>query len=219
MGGIESGAEASVAMPQQINLYRGDESAQPMDASARLLLMSSVLALAAVLLVAGFGEYYLRSVRIQRDAVAQNLAVKNAELEALRDKLVAPAVDPFLEAELAGLARRQRHLNANLAAMSRHQSSRDAGFSAFFAGLARNPVNGLWFSNVGLSAGGNEVLLKGSTTQPALVPRLLQELAAEPAFAGRTFRRASFQRGRDDDRGIVEFELRSGKAEEVGDAG
>jgi hypothetical protein len=181
-------------------------------------LFAGVGAVLVVIVLAGAGEFYLADLQARHDAVAAKLVAQRNEFERVKATLVTPGVDPFLEAELAALRQQQHRLNANLHAVARLHNPEPHGFSEFFGGLARNPVAGLWFSNVGLAAGGTEVLLKGMTTEPSLVPRLLQTLAAEKAFAGRTFRRVSLQR-QDAAAGAVEFELRSAAAEEDDDAG
>ena len=204
---------------QQINLYTGEASNVAQNTSSRLLLSAGIGAVLIVVILAGAGEFYLTDIQARRDAVAAKLATQRSEFERVKASLVTPGVDPFLEAELAALRRQQHQLNVNLNAIDQLHNPEPNTFSEFFGGLARNPVDGLWFSNVGLAAGGNEVLLKGMTTEPSLVPRLLQTLAAEKAFAGRTFRRVSLQRQDGDAAGPVEFELRSASAEEEEDAG
>lgn len=204
---------------QQINLYRGDPQADAASANARLLLIAGVGALVAVLVLAVAGEFYLRDIQADREAVAAKLRNQQAALARIKETLTVAEIDPFLTAELASLKQVQGDLNATLLAVSSHQGTAVNRFSEFFGGLARNTIEGLWFSNVGLLAGGREVLLKGRTTEPALVPRLLQTLATERAFAGRTFREVSFERNDAEGAELVEFELRSANASEVGDAG
>ena len=125
----------------------------------------------------------------------------------------------YLQAELVRLRAVRNGLNLNLAAIARQTGARSTGFSAYFGGLARNTLDGLWLSNVALSAGGEEMLLKGQATEPQLVPRLLQTLAHEQAFAGRTFREVSFERREVETGALIDFELRSAQVEEVDDAG
>lgn len=204
---------------QQVNLYRGDPKADAAGANARMLLFAGVGALLAVLVLAVAGEFYLHGIESDRNAIAAKLRAQQDTLAGMRETLIAPEIDPFLTAELQRLRQMQGDLNANLIAVSKHASTTADGFSEFFGGLARNTVDGLWFSNVGLMAGGREVLLKGQTTQASLVPRLLQTLAAERAFAGRTFRKVSFERNESEGDALVEFELRSANASEVEDAG
>ena len=63
------------------------------------------------------------------------------------------------------------------------------------------------------------MLLKGRTVGPELVPRLLQILAGEQAFAGRSFRKVTFERQESESGALIDFELRSAQSEEIDDAG
>jgi hypothetical protein len=219
MGGVsEVGAEPIVL--QQINLYRIPHENSMRKRSARFLVLVCVVVVGALVLLFGAGQYHLATVEEQRAVVAGELAERRAALAKLQDKLQPPQLDPFLEAERSALRLRQRHLNESLSALSRQQSTESVVFSSFFAGLARNPVEGLWFQSVSLSAGGEQVVLRGKTVDPALVPRLLQQLAAEQAFSGRTFRRANLQRSSEEaETRFLDFELRTAETGELHDAG
>ena len=204
---------------QQINLYRGADKGRAAASGGRTLLAAGVGALVVVGALALGGELYLSGVRAERAAVAAQLERQQGELAKFRQRLASPPVDPFLEAELASLRGTQAHLNANLAAIARHGGAAQPGFSAVFAGLARNTLDGIWLDRVGRAGGGSDLHLEGQTTEPALVPRLLQTLAAERAFAGRAFRQVTFERRSTDGRDVVDFELRSASSRESADAG
>ena len=51
------------------------------------------------------------------------------------------------------------------------------------------------------------------------MPRLLQTLAGEQAFAGRSFRKVTFERQESEAGALIDFELRSAQSEEIDDAG
>lgn len=204
---------------QQINLYRGNEAARTAHAGARSLLLAGVAALLVVVVGAISGEVYLSGLAADRQGVAVRLQGRETELAKFRVAMASPAIDPHLEAELSRLREAKAALDANLTAIAQHAGAARKGFSAFFGGLARNTLEGLWLNNVGVSAGGADMLLKGQTTEPALVPRLLQTLAAEPAFNGRTFRKVSFERQDSGDGRVVDFELHSASSAETHDAG
>ena len=155
---------------QQINLYAGEAAGVGQDTSTRLLLTAGIGAVLVVVILAGIGEFYLADVQARHDAVAAKLAAQRSEFERIKATLVTPGVDPFLESELGALRRQRLELSTNLGAIARLHNPDPDIFSEFFGGLARNPVNGLWFSNVGLAAGGSEVVLKGMTTEPSLAP-------------------------------------------------
>lgn len=214
-----SGGAPRAAAAQQVNLYRGRLSAKSSAAATRLLLFAALGAVVSVLLLAAAAEVYKSSLGDDRAAVAATLREKEAALAQVRQRLADAATDPFLEAELVRLREARDQLLLSLNAIARHGAAGREGFSAYFAGLARNSLDGLWFDSVGLAAGGAEMLLKGQAVEPALVPRLLQALAAEQAFRGRTFRQVSFQRRAQDEHPTVEFELRSATAAETEGAG
>ena len=207
------------SLVQQINLYRGQGSTDAASGGTKVLFFAGLGCLFLVLVLAVAGEFYLSEVEADRSLVARNLRDRQAQLAEFEAKLTSPELDPFLQAELERLHRVRNGLNNNLVAIARHTGARSSGFSAYFSGLARNTVEGLWFSNVALSAGGEEMLLKGQAIEPELVPRLLQTLSAEQAFAGRTFRKVSFERQVMDAGSVVDFELRSAQSDGVDDAG
>jgi hypothetical protein len=154
-----------------------------------------------------------------RALVAENLRHREEELAKYSATFAVPAIDPHLEAELMRLRAVKDGLNTNLMLIARQTGTRSEGFSAYFGGLARNALDGLWFNNVAVSAGGEQMLLKGRAIEPELVPRLLQTLKNEQAFAGRTFRKVTFERQESKSGSLIDFELRSAPSEEVDDAG
>ena len=204
---------------QQVNLYRGQKRAEAPSDSTRVLLAAGVGAVCFVLVLAAAGEFYLSRISTDRNAVAGELKKREASLARYTATLMRPEIDPFLEAEMVRLHQVRDRLNQNLAAIARQMDRRREGFAAYFSGLARNTLDGLWFQNVVLSSGGEEMFLKGRTIEPELVPRLLQTLATEQVFAGRTFRKVSFERLETESGALIDFELRSAQLTEVDDAG
>ncbi len=207
------------SLVQQINLYRGNQSANGSTAQSRGLLLAGLGALVLVLVLAGAGELYLQQVASDRETVAQRLNTRQTELASFKSTLTPRAVDPHLESELSRLRETRDRINANLAAIAQHADSASGGFSDYFSGLARNTLDGLWLNNVAVSAGGSEMRLKGQAIEPELVPQLLRTLAAEQAFAGRAFRKVTFERRELKSGEVVEFELRSAESGGPGDAG
>ena len=204
---------------QQVNLYRGVNPVDAANAGSKVLLFTGVATFLLVLMLAVTGEFYLHGVSADRTRVAENLRNREAQLAKFETTLTRAEPDPFLAAELERIRRVNDKLNRNLVAIAGHAGTGSGGFSAYFSGLARNTLDGLWFNNVAVSAGGEEMLLRGQATEPELVPRLLQTLAKEQVFAGRTFRKVSFERKELDAGAVVDFELRSAQTEEVDDAG
>ena len=168
---------------QQINLYRGHDAKSTANANVRLLLISGVGAVCLVLVLAIAGEIYMSGVAADRALVAESLRNREAELAKFSATFTVPAIDPHLEAELMRLRAVRDGLNTNLMLIARQTGTRSEGFSAYFGGLARNTLNGLWFNTVALSAGGAAMMLKGRTVGPELEHRLIQTHAVFLAWA------------------------------------
>lgn len=214
MGGV-----APEVRVQQINLYRPVATGTQLNPGAKVLLSAAVGVFVVVLLLALAGELYLSGVRADRDIVAQRLQQSQQRLAEAQSRLKPPPPDPFLEAERTRLTESAAKLHQTLDALAQHRAASGGGFSAIFEGLARNPVDGLWFNKVGLRHGGEHLWLRGQTLKAALVPKLLQTLAGEAAFTGRSFRKVSFERTGDEADSVIDFELRSADEGEQGDAG
>jgi Tfp pilus assembly protein PilN len=201
----------------QVNLYRGRSRGPALPPGARLLLFAGVALFVGVLLLAAAGEVYLAGVRAQQAEAAARLQTARQQLEAARSRLAPRAPDPFLQAEQARLQVALAQVRTTRRLLKAHEAGAGGGFAGIFAGLARNTVDGLWLRRIDLQAGGVGLSLSGSATEPALVPRLLQRLAHEPLFEGRSFREVEFTRVDPAGR-VIDFELRSALAGEVADA-
>lgn len=82
------------------------------------------------------------------------------------------------------------------------------GFSALLESLARQNPPGVWLRRVGIAAGGHQLLLMGSTHDPQLAPRYLQQLGQEPTLAGVEFERLQMDRSLED-HGTIDFTLQT----------
>ncbi|HBC33338.1 MAG TPA: fimbrial assembly protein, partial [Marinobacter adhaerens] len=60
-------------------------------------------------------------------------------------------------------------------------------FSPQLAALARQIPEDVWLTDVILESGPDKVTIEGSSRDGALVPRYLENLGDEAAFAGKTF--------------------------------
>ncbi|MGK0440990.1 MAG: hypothetical protein ACJA0N_000785 [Pseudohongiellaceae bacterium] len=74
-----------------------------------------------------------------------------------------------------------------LASIDPEDQQGSGGFVEYFNGLARQQVNGLWFTEINLQQQGKQMALIGYTQKPELLPRYLQKLSSEPIFEGRQF--------------------------------
>lgn len=183
------------AMNQQVNLLAPMFRKQPTLFSARLSLILCALVIGVL------GVIYLGTVWR-----AGLLAREQVRLEARRDTVVRQLDE--LAAQLKGggksqeltaerdrlATERERKAHA-LAALSRRELGNTTGFSPQFIGLARQRVGGLWLTRIELTAGGQQMELRGMTRSEELIPRYLRKLGGEAVFAGTQFEHAVLQRG------------------------
>lgn len=62
-----------------------------------------------------------------------------------------------------------------------------SGFSGFMVGFARQIQADLWLTGFSISAGGEEIEIRGRLLDPAKLPGYVQRLSGEPVFHGRRF--------------------------------
>jgi cell division protein FtsB len=82
-------------------------------------------------------------------------------------------------------------------------------FAEHLTGLARQHVDGMWFTTIQLQDGGHQLALRGRTQHAELLPRYLQKLRSEKIFSGHNFK--VFRMKVPEDRvDLLDFELRAG---------
>ncbi|KAA3628779.1 MAG: hypothetical protein DWQ09_07045 [Proteobacteria bacterium] len=195
-------------MMQQINLYQPGRHAGPSLAAANGYLAMLII---AVLLMGVYYAIGLWQFNQARQEVAR-LEIKNGELSNQRDTLseqvqqMQPSVAletevSRLEGDLEAKRKVQKLLNGDTA-------GNRAGFSQHLEGLARHPLKGLWLTGVSIENGGRQLGLRGNALSAELLPRYLETLRDEAAFAGREFRSLNMNRPVQDSTSI-EFQLRT----------
>lgn len=207
-------------MKQQINLF------QPIFRTPRPLFSARAMAqiVGVVLLaIAGVHAYGTWQVTHLRQHLAQLGELRDRELTRLEHANAQHPPrqsNPLLKAALAQSGDALARAHRLAAALNTGTFGNTTGFSAHLAGLARQRVEGTWLTRVSVAAGGDAIAVAGEAMRPELVPALVRRLAAEPAFAGKTFgslklaQQAATEPGDEDSTGTVvpasiHFEIQS----------
>jgi len=195
-------------MMQQINLYQTKlhKSHVPFSATQ----MASVLAAVFFLLItAGAVNYWrlsglaseLSRLQKRQDAALQRIndfqekyPPRSADAELIRK------VDEMVNA-------RQAYLEM-LNLLNDSQLGNRRGLSEHLSGLARQNLPTVWLRRIRISAGGEQLLLEGSSTHAADVPLYLQRLHEQKVFAGREFEHLQLSRA-ETNAPIIDFLLQS----------
>lgn len=172
-------------MSQQINLLlpelrpRFDWLGLPVVAGAALLAVLLVVTLAS-LDALGVSRLKLREAELG----AQVQALQQ-QIQSLGQSLAARHGDPRLPSEIEATRLAVTQRQEVMAVIAQGSVAEGSGFSGLLQGFSRQIVEGVWL--VGFSFSGKEIEIRGRLTDPALLPKYINRLNDEPAFAGRRF--------------------------------
>lgn len=171
-------------MNQQINLFHPIFRRQEKKFSAKTMLQAAGAIALGVVVLLGINWWQLQNLSAQLAQAEEDFARANVQVQQL-GVLPKREADPVLQAELARLENMQRA--GQLVSVALRQRQGRQGYSEYFMGLGRQHLPGLWLTGVAIADNGNDLVLQGRTPTPDSVPRYLQRLANEPAFAGKQF--------------------------------
>lgn len=198
-------------MMQQVNLYQPILRQQKKVFSA--VTIAKTLGVVALLMLALYGFSYWQLQQLENEH--RELQARQGELAKRVASLSGSVQAQPASRELrwrAEAAEREADLKQQLAGLLTDRPVAEGdGFSAAFSGLARQRVAGLWLTGIEIHNAGNgngrRVTLQGFTARAELVPRLVQLLGEEAAFAGLQFRRMHVFQPEDSQRDVLAFEL------------
>lgn len=172
---------------QQVNLYQDELKTQKLNYSALMLLQISLILLVIFSLAAGFRYFQLQQHQSSLVENQQKQKIAMADLQKLQTELSIRKKDTTLAKRI--LARTKELVNKQkvLSILSQDEFGNTEGFIEHISGLARQRIDGLWLTQIRIAGGGTDVALHGTTSKPALLPKYLQRLSSEKAFAGTEF--------------------------------
>ena len=191
-------------MRQQINLYRTEFSSRVAFPDFNGMLAMVLVALALILLMAGFSYWQTVQIKGQLQRLAVEQSQVEQQLQGLQQKIGRVSSAP-LEREIGALReKRDRLMSAQdlfggLASQGKLSGNKQ-GFSRQMESLAERHIAGIALSRIELQSGGRQVSLAGETQLGELVPKYLAKLDNDAAFSGSSFGQVSIDR-----------DLRSGK--------
>jgi MSHA biogenesis protein MshI len=194
-------------MIQQVNLYTDElrprkESLQAGTAVGVLFVGVLVLACLAGFLTYENSVMANKASRLDRQnqQLEQAVAELSAEVKARRPDA---EVEEALNRVTQTLDRRQRLLNR----VESLVLSEGRDFSPQMSALARQIPEDVWLTAVALESGPDTVTIEGRSRDGALVPRYLENLGDEAAFAGKTF--GVFRLSRSEEGRWIDFHVAS----------
>ncbi len=189
---------------QQINLYQDRFREKRLwisaaQVAAAFLIVISAVAIWSLLLQDQLqqAQQSNRAVKVERDRLAAELSVTNAELaRLLEDK----QLEKEIETAVRQISARKKVLNF----VEANRFGSGQGFSNYLVALSRLHVDDIWLNQIRFSE--NFVQIRGSALEASEVPAYFDRFSSEKIFQGNRFDLFSLSRARDSD-WKVDFEI------------
>ena len=180
---------------QQVNLYHDELKNKKLNYSAIMLLKLCLLVIVGLSALGGFKSYQIQ----QQELILQEAKSLQAKLNAEKIKIEASRKqkDTVLAEKITKKKQELSNKQKVLSILNQDEFGNADGFSGLVGGLARQRLEGLWLTGLRFSGGGKDISLKGITNKASLLPKYLQRLSAEKAFAGMTFKNLQMNRNKD----------------------
>jgi len=199
---------------QQVNLYQDELRTQKLNYSALMLAQLSIILLVVCSAVAGFRYIQLQQHQSSLVENQQKQKIAMANLQKLQTELAKIKKDATLVKQITERSKELTNKQKVLGILSQDQFGNTEGFIKHISGLARQRIEGLWLTQIRIAGGGNDVALQGITSKSSLLPKYLQRLSAETAFAGTEFESLLMARHKKKKQWL-NFSLKNIKADEV----
>jgi len=199
---------------QQVNLYQDELKTQKLNYSALMLLQLSIILVVVFSAAAGFRYFQLQQHQSGLVEKQQKQKIAMADLQKLQAELSLRKKDITLAKRITAKTKELANKQKVLGILSQDEFGNTKGFIEHISGLARQRIEGLWLTQIRIAGGGTDVALHGTTSKPALLPKYLQRLSAEKAFAGTEFQSLLMQR-QDKKKQWLNFSLQNKKTSEA----
>ncbi len=186
-------------MSQQVNLYHENFRRQKQNFSALTLLHASAVVAVGVLLLAGLNAWQAWNLKQELARVEQRHAVALKRLGQTLREHPPRSGNAELSAQVTQLESMVKASRHTQEVLQRDMFRDSQGYSVYLTALARQSVAGVRLTDIEITGAGRQLLLRGRTTQEAMVLRYLQRLATEQVLAGLEFPRFNLIRPEDDD--------------------
>jgi len=194
-------------MLQQVNLYHLEDNTKREPFSALLMLTISIATL--ILMLSLYTVYYWKTDTLKTEIQSlkrqyeQNLAaVEN--LETMAGKLTDTKKE---QAQINFLNKLYNNKQLALEELSSLVKGNNKGLSEYFSALARSNIETVWFNEINVFDGGQQLRLKGKAKAAHDIPQLIEQLREESIFSGINFKLFHAQLNEED--GLIHFSMQT----------
>lgn len=194
---------------QQVNLFQPIFRKERKLLSFRVLVQASAAVLVLLAVLTGWGVRQTSQMQADLALLQGQSEQSSKQLAAVGVRLAAKKTDAAPQLELAELEQELAARQKVVAALTRVRDSYTRGVSSYLESFSRQTPKGLWLTGFTVQAGGEGLVIRGSSLKPDLVPVFLQQLTNEAALAGTQFGLLQIQREKPDTR-YVDFTVYTG---------
>jgi hypothetical protein len=196
-------------MHQQINFYEGEFRSEAQFFGATTLMVTCGTLVLAMLLVYVFAAHKVAGLENELQLVIQREITTLERLEEIRPVINATGGGRSWSDRLDEAARTLEDKQLVLGLVQGSTLGDTLGFSRYLGSLARQDTEGLWLTQIQLSALGDKNQLQGKALRAELVATYLQNLTEEPAFSAQRFNQFQIDGPEQTRAGIVTFSMNS----------
>lgn len=179
---------------QQINLYKDVLIPQKLHLSLQNMMISIICFVILLGVVHGFFRYQIQLMNLSLKSLENEMNTLQTQIDQAMEKNKPIPIDQNLAAQVRRLINERDGKRLVLQNLSHGIDANGTGFSKYLIGLARQQVAGLWLNSIEIAEGGQFIGLQGKTTQPELIPQLIQNLSKEAVFNGVAFSNLALNR-------------------------
>jgi len=196
-------------MPQQVNFYQPQFRERPVPLPSGMLLQAVGAVFLAMLMIYAFATNRVTAVATEMQVIEAQEAAAVERLGNLRATIRSVIGEKSWAERLDEATRELDEREESLRLISGTALGDADGFSRHLEALARQSMDGLWLTQISLSAKGDRTWLQGESRRADLVPLYLQNLADEQPFAKQRFYRLNINRDEDETRNTLAFVVTS----------
>ena len=162
-------------MIQQINLFTPAFQRQKVNWSAASLLKLTLLAIVLMAATHGYTYYQQQLLVVELEQLESQNSQTTAQLSSVLVKTKQSNKAPLLQSQIQTLKKERNH-SIQMLKLLRAKSYEDSpNMSAFFVGLARQTVPGVWFEKIAINT--TPIIIKGNSIFLIEAPILKTKIA------------------------------------------
>lgn len=189
---------------QQVNLFQPIFRKERKLLSFRVLWQGCAAVLVVLMMMYGWGMQQTLQMKTRLAKQEKHQQIFIQKLGEVSAKLAGMKTDTAPQLALASLEQELVARQKVVDALTRVRDTYTQGVSAYLESFSRQAPKGVWLTGFTVQAGGDGLVIRGSSLKPGLVPIFLEQLSTEKTLMGTQFALLQIQR-ETADTGFVDF--------------